>query len=175
MISRVSVLCVRQVKELINLVMHFIEDSQPLSKRLPLSPVVFRREFLHLGFDTKTSLLLSQFLYWQEHINSKDGWFWKTQKSLMKELGINYKEQKRIREKLIALSLLEEEKRGLPSQLWYRLNLVNLSKLLKDNGLDGCESYKDQKRENKFYSGSKERGHNLSYNLKKSSKSNFYW
>jgi hypothetical protein len=84
--------------------------------------VVVRPSMIHhLG--ASAAILLAQFLYWQRRTKDANGWFWNTQESLQRQTGLSDEAQLTARKKLKAIGFLEEEKRGLPASLYFRLNL----------------------------------------------------
>lgn len=88
--------------------------------------------FLKIKRDTKFVLFLSQVWYWSSRTKDKDGWFYKTQEDWEKELGLTPTEQKRIREILKKLGILEEKLRSLPRKVHFRLNKNKLHDLLSN-------------------------------------------
>ncbi|HHA2024796.1 TPA: primosomal protein I [Enterobacter ludwigii] len=78
------------------------------------------------------AVLLSQFVYWH---NRMDGdWMYKTREDIKKETGLSRDEQETARKRLVALGVLEEELRGVPATLHYRINSVRLEALLLSPG-----------------------------------------
>jgi hypothetical protein len=63
----------------------------------------------------------------------RDGWFFVTTQRLMKETGLSYDVQARIRTKLVSLNVLEQERRGVPAKNYYRVNLTGVVQLLIDD------------------------------------------
>ena len=81
----------------------------------------------------KAGLLLSQAIYWTrvgEAIIDNRGWFHKTIAQWSHETGLSRREQESARRCLKALGLTEEELRGLPAKLWFRVNLERLGEAL---------------------------------------------
>lgn len=106
--------------------------------------IAFCPAFLAIKRDVKLALFLSQIWYWSSRTKDKDGWFYKTQEDWEKELGIKSREQKRIRECLTSLGVLEEKLRGLPRKLYFRLNKSTLYELLKAKEDEAKESQRPQ-------------------------------
>ncbi|WP_227317461.1 conserved phage C-terminal domain-containing protein [Cedecea davisae] len=74
------------------------------------------------------AVLLSQFVYWH---NRMDGsWIYKTQAEIKRETGLSRDEQETARRRLVALGVVEEELRGVPATLHYRVNPERLEELL---------------------------------------------
>lgn len=100
--------------------------------------------FLKIKRDTKFVLMLSQIWYWSSRTKDKDGWFYKTQEDWEKELGLSGFEQKRIREIMKTMGLLEEKLKGLPRRLHFRLIKSKLLELLKEDVSEADESISNQ-------------------------------
>jgi hypothetical protein len=74
------------------------------------------------------TVLLCQFMFWRGKEWDPDGWLYKTQSEIEEETGLSRKEQETARRKLREAGILEEEKRGVPARLYYRVNMQNLDK-----------------------------------------------
>lgn len=87
--------------------------------------------FRKISGSVGAAVLLSQIWYW--NMNGKngesripedrDGWFFKSMDEIAHETGMSRSEIETARKKLVSLSLLEEERRGVPAKLWFRLNV----------------------------------------------------
>lgn len=82
-------------------------------------PIAYQPSFIVLGAGVTGAVLLSQLVYWH---NRMDGWFYKTQAEITAETGLTRYEQEGARKKLIAAGVLEEERRGVPAKLFFRIN-----------------------------------------------------
>ncbi|RTY57983.1 hypothetical protein EKL29_10415 [Pantoea sp. YU22] len=91
-------------------------------------PVAFQRSFVRLGAGVTGALLLSQLVYWQNRMDGK--WFYKTQVELEEETGLSRYEQEGARKKLVSVGVLEEQKKGIPAKLYFRVNEIALSEFL---------------------------------------------
>lgn len=74
------------------------------------------------------AVLLSQFVYWHNRMDGE--WMYKTREDIKKETGLSRDEQETARKRLVALGVLEEQLRGVPATLHYRINSVCLEALL---------------------------------------------
>ncbi|WP_371972773.1 primosomal protein I [Lelliottia nimipressuralis] len=74
------------------------------------------------------AVLLSQFVYWHNRMDGE--WMYKTREDIKKETGLSRDEQETARKRLVALGVLEEQLRGVPATLHYRINSVRLEALL---------------------------------------------
>ena len=95
--------------------------------------IACHRHLSRLAGSAKAGLFLSQAIYWTrvgEAILENGGWFYKTIAQWSHETGLSRREQERARRCLKALGVLEEELRGLPAKLWFRVNLERLGEAL---------------------------------------------
>ena len=70
-------------------------------------------------------LLLSQFWFWAgtPTVQGREGgWFWKPQREITEETGLSRAETETARRRLRDLGVLEEERRGIPATLHYRVD-----------------------------------------------------
>ena len=91
--------------------------------------IAFHRRLVDLTANVKAALLLSQSLYWTRHgcgITENDGWFFKTTQQWELETGLSAKEQATARDLLRRQSLVEEQRKGIPARLYFRLSLEEL-------------------------------------------------
>jgi hypothetical protein len=73
--------------------------------------------------------MLSQLFYWSKRVRSSDGWFYKTRQEWTEETCLSRSEQESARRRLVALGIMDEELRGTPAKLWFRLNRPTLAEL----------------------------------------------
>lgn len=92
-------------------------------------PIAFHRAFAQLTGSITAGLMLSQAVYWQQRCKSDDGWWWKTRDQWTEETFMCRSEQQIARKRLCKFSWWQEEARGLPRKMWFR---VNLDKLLDE-------------------------------------------
>ena len=84
----------------------------------------------------RAAVMLSRAVSWTRQVTHsgdprhKDGWFWKSRKEWREETGLSRREQEAARANLISMGLLQEQLRGLPAQLHYRVDLDRLGTLL---------------------------------------------
>ena len=74
------------------------------------------------------ALLLSQFVYWHNRMDGR--WFYKTRQEITRETGLSRDEQETGRKRLVAVGVLEEQLRGAPATMHYRVNADRLEALL---------------------------------------------
>lgn len=86
-------------------------------------PVVFRAVLAQISGSVKAGLMLSQAIYWCERTKDPEGWFYKTREEWKEEIFLTRSEQERTRRELCARGFLQEERKGNPAQLFFRVDL----------------------------------------------------
>lgn len=95
--------------------------------------IAFHRRLVELTQSVKAAVLLSQVIYWTRHgrdIDATGGWFYKTMQQWEIETGLTVKEQRTARHTLSDLGLLQQQRRGIPAALHFRLDTARLAALL---------------------------------------------
>ncbi|WP_337058260.1 helix-turn-helix domain-containing protein [Pseudomonas sp. USHLN015] len=100
-------------------------------------PIAFQRAFVSLGAGITGALMLSQAVYWSRRTDGTDGWFFKTMEEWQGETGMTRCEQEGARKKLVRAGVLEEQKKGVPCRLYYRVNLEAIAAAL---GLESAQT-----------------------------------
>lgn len=93
-------------------------------------PIAFQRAFVSLGAGITGALMLSQAVYWSRRTDSTDGWFFKTMEEWQEETGMTRFEQEGARKKLVRAGVLDEQKKGVPCRLFYRVNMAAIAAAL---------------------------------------------
>ena len=87
--------------------------------------IAYRPYFAHIFGGACNALLLSQFWYWTNTQTvarrAGDGWFWKSQKEITQETGLTRTETLTARRKLADLGVVEEQVRGVPATVHFRV------------------------------------------------------
>ena len=96
-------------------------------------PIAFHRCFAEFGGSVNAGLMLSQAVYWSKRSTTKDGWFWKTAEEWTEETYLSRTEQATARKQLKRLACWQEELRGVPAKLFYRIDFDALDDLLSEN------------------------------------------
>jgi len=78
------------------------------------------------------AIFLCQLWYWHGKGSNPDGWIYKTQKEFEEETALGRYEQEHARRKLKSLGILEEERRGVPATLHYRINIDRMNELYEE-------------------------------------------
>lgn len=88
---------------------------------LPDRPIAFNRDFVNLGIGITGALFLSQAVYWHKRTKNNDKWFYKVFEEWQEEIGLTRREFETARERLKAKGYIEEQKKGIPAKLYYRI------------------------------------------------------
>lgn len=96
-------------------------------------PIAFHRCLAELAGSVNAGLMLSQALYWSKRTKAADGWFWKTAEEWQEETYLTRTEQATARKQLKRLACWQEELRGVPAKLFYRIDFDELDRLLLEN------------------------------------------
>ena len=119
-------------------------------------PIAYHRCFVTLTGSVTAAVLLSQAVYWSRRTGEgNEGWFWKMSSDWEEETGLSRREQDTARGILRGLGFWEEEKRGIPPRLWFRLNLEQLEQLLISEKTSLAESAKLDRRKAPNWTGGK--------------------
>lgn len=98
-------------------------------------PIAYHRCFVTLTGSVTAAVMLSQAVYWSRRTGAgQDGWFWKTVDEWEEETGLSRYEQETARKILgrITPQFWDEDKRGIPRRLWFRLDLELLEQCLQN-------------------------------------------
>lgn len=95
------------------------------------STVAFQRIFVDIAGGALPGLFLSQCWYWSQHTSDQQEWFYKTQEKWFAALGMTRTEQETARHNLRSAGILQEERRGIPARLYYRLDKKQLAAALE--------------------------------------------
>lgn len=83
--------------------------------------ITIRVTFYQITKDINAALFLSQLYYWSTRTKNLEKWIFKTVKDLQKEIFLTAYQQRRAREKLLHLGLIEEKCMGIPPKMYFRL------------------------------------------------------
>jgi len=110
-------------------------EIDPVMDLLGSGRIVAHRVDLALAVGSTTAgLLLSQFWFWTRTptAQKRNGWFWMTIEQISEQTGLSYEEQMTARKRLVKIGVLEEQKKGNPMKLWYRVKLPELIQILRE-------------------------------------------
>jgi hypothetical protein len=102
-------------------------------------PIAYHRIFAQIGGGPLEGIFLSQAIYWTQRTKNPDKWFYKTQADWFLETNLTRRHQETARRNLRTSGILKEELRGIPAQLFFRIDLDQVQKLIC-NLLDGKQS-----------------------------------
>lgn len=94
-------------------------------------PIAFHRPLAEITGSVTAGLMLSQALYWNERTDNPDGWFYKSQPEWEEETTLSRREQESARTRLRQCGFWQEERRGVPARLFYRVDLDALAEALQ--------------------------------------------
>lgn len=93
--------------------------------------IAFRPVLAELTESLTAGLLLSQATYWATRTKDPNGWFYKTQADWCAETGLTRAEQAKARAQLRRFAFWQEQRRGVPATLYYRVDLPLLTAALE--------------------------------------------
>jgi hypothetical protein len=114
-------------------------------------PIAFHRCFAALGGSVSAGLMLSQAFYWTKRTKATGGWFWKTAEEWQEETYLTRTEQATARKQLRQLPCWQEELRGVPAKLYFRLDLDLLDELLLGLQDEGIKPSSSQESDNPVF------------------------
>ncbi len=88
-------------------------------------PIAFHPVFVDLTGSVTAGLLLSQAVYWTKRVPAGE-WFYKTIKQWEEETRLSRHEQESARKILRQFSFWHEERRGVPAQMYFRVDIPAL-------------------------------------------------
>lgn len=88
-------------------------------------PIAFHPVFVDLTRSVTAALLLSQAVYWTKRVPSGN-WFYRTMKQWEEETKLSRHEQENARKILRQFSFWHEERRGVPAQMYFRVDMTGL-------------------------------------------------
>ena len=95
-------------------------------------PVVCYPKLIDVLGGIKETFFICQLLYWTGKQRDREGWIYKTQKQIKKEIGLTRYEQETVRKNLKKLGILEEKYRGIPRKLHFRVNINRLREIWEE-------------------------------------------
>jgi len=99
------------------------------------SPIAFHKIFAIVCKSALSGLFLSQAFYWTGKSSKENGWFYKTGIEWEEEIAMSRREIETARRDLRDLGLIEEDKKGVPCRVFYRVNMDVLMELIEQTSL----------------------------------------
>lgn len=96
-------------------------------------PVAFHAILARICDSATAGLMLSQALYWSRIKEDGDGWFFKSQGQWEEETCLSRWEQETARKRLRNLGFWDEELRGVPATLYFRIDLEKLAQAIEQH------------------------------------------
>jgi hypothetical protein len=106
-----------------------------LKRILTDRPIAFHPSLARVLGGIGEALLLQQLAYWSDKGENPE-WIYKTQAELEEETTLTRTQQENARRNLRRLGVVEEQKKGLPAKLYYRVDWGTLFALLEDSTKD---------------------------------------
>ena len=106
--------------------------NEAIKNLLTDKPIAYHPILARIGGSITAGIFLSQLLYWTGKGAAPDGWIWKTQEEMETETALTRYEQEGARKNLLKRGILEEQRRGIPARMYYRVNLDALGELLAE-------------------------------------------
>lgn len=74
------------------------------------------------AFGPEAGIMLGQLVFWSDKTKEDhDGWLWKSIPELQRETGLSRRQQDKARKILVGKGIVEEERRGVPCRMHYRV------------------------------------------------------
>jgi hypothetical protein len=94
-------------------------------------PIAFHPLLARVFGGINEALLFQQLAYWSDK-GADPEWIYKTQKDIESEITLTRTQQENARAKLRRLGAIEEDKRGVPAKLFFRVQWNTVYQLLED-------------------------------------------
>lgn len=113
-------------------------DIRTLVQQMGRRPIAFNPAYAEVGGSVGAGLMIAQAIHWSAW-EDEDGFFFRTMDNWTLDTALSHDEQRAARRKLKSITyggepLWEEKRKGLPAQIYYRINLDVLAGLLAELG-----------------------------------------
>jgi hypothetical protein len=112
-----------------------VSSYDVLRRVLSDRPIAFHPELARAFGGINEALFFQQIAYWSDKGNDPE-WIYKSQVELEHETCLSAYQQKQARDRLKRLGVLEDERRGVPARLYYRINWDATFRFLETANLD---------------------------------------
>lgn len=113
---------------------YLADDVSALLNALGKRYVAYYPSLADVTGSPKAALMLGHAIYMTRTVMDKQpgrgGWFWKTSTEWQQVTGLSVREQETARKMLVTTGILQETRRGMPSKLWFKVDLDRLATLL---------------------------------------------
>lgn len=113
-----------------------MNSKQALLALLHDRPVAYHPVLVRVTGSVSAGLFLSQLLYWHGKGSDQEGWIYKTRDEIAQETGLTRREQEGARKRLRDQGVVEEQLKGLPATVHYRVNIERLSEVLAETTMN---------------------------------------
>ena len=96
-------------------------------------PIAYHAVLAKAVGSATAGIFLSQLLYWTPRAQDKEGWIYKTQSDIHYETALTRREQETARKILRTSGVLQEKRAGVPSRLYFRVDMEGLTSLLGES------------------------------------------
>jgi hypothetical protein len=109
-----------------------IKEVLPISKALHKvgMPLFYFPELNRIFGNLETAIFVGLLFKLYNYESNDEGWIYKTQKEIERETGLNRHQQEKARKTLKKYKVLEEQRRGTPAKLYYKINWDLLDKII---------------------------------------------
>lgn len=114
-------------------------------------PIAYHRIFAYITGYPGAAVFLSQAWYWSKRTTDPEGWFYKTAYEWREETGLTEYQQRHARKWLKKLGILEEKKKGLPAQLYFKIDKTRVYQLC-DKLSSSCKTSEQEPNKLQFLS-----------------------
>ena len=95
--------------------------------------IAYYAEYNWITGSSDASILLCNMLRWNGRGGRSDGFFYKSSDELLRETGLSYYQQKKARNRLIALGVLEEFNEWIERRIYFHVNTKVLDRMLDEH------------------------------------------
>jgi hypothetical protein len=112
-----------------------VSEYAILKRLLSDRPIAFHPALARVLGGINEALFFQQIAYWSDKGDDPE-WIYKSQVELEEETCLSSYQQKQARDRLKRLGVLEDERRGVPARLYYRIRWGAIFRLLETGNLD---------------------------------------
>lgn len=102
------------------------EYSETIRKLLQSRTIAYRRDLADI-VGVLGAIMLSQAIYWAGKTKDPEGWFYKSRDEWKEETGLTRRNQETARKAFKKTGVVQEELRGNPARLYYRVDFYKLA------------------------------------------------
>lgn len=126
-------------------------------------PVAFYPGLVKALGSMKQAVFICQMAYWKDKGDDPEGWIYKTSEEIESETSLTYKEQIKVRDRLVKINALEERYARTEHKMYFRVNWDVINKIW-DGHLTNGHMPKSQMPDDRKSDGSLPKGSSLNSN-----------